>query len=74
MGPSRLSKWLRKVSPGRTVGGAWILIVVLVTTLRDIQLKIAEEELFWTDDGVEIEQEHSPGSFISMGLELEQVQ
>jgi hypothetical protein len=74
MGLSRLSNWLRKVSQGRRVCGAWILIVVLVTVLRDIQLKIAEEELLWTDDGVEIKQEHWPGSFISMGLELEQVQ
>ncbi|KAJ7039429.1 hypothetical protein C8F04DRAFT_1255133 [Mycena alexandri] len=45
-----------------------------VTTLRDIQLKIASEEFICTEDGVEIEREHSPGTFITMGLELEQVQ
>ncbi|KAJ7078756.1 hypothetical protein C8R43DRAFT_910284 [Mycena crocata] len=33
-----------------------------VKTLRSIQLEIAEEEFICTDDGVEIEQEHTPGS------------
>ncbi|KAJ7450267.1 hypothetical protein B0H11DRAFT_1743304 [Mycena galericulata] len=45
-----------------------------VMTLRDIQLQIANEEYICTDDGVEVEQEHSPGSFITMGLELEESQ
>jgi hypothetical protein len=48
-----------------------------VTTLRDIQLQIATEELIHTEDdtdSVEIERDHSPGSFITMGLELEVVQ
>ncbi|KAJ7028779.1 hypothetical protein C8F04DRAFT_1212063 [Mycena alexandri] len=45
-----------------------------LTTLRDIQLKIAEEEFICTDDGVEVEREHSPGAFITMGLALEDVQ
>ncbi|KAJ7471734.1 hypothetical protein FB451DRAFT_1399051 [Mycena latifolia] len=43
-------------------------------TLRDIQLQIAQEEFFCTDDGVEVEQEHSPGMFISMGLSIEEQQ
>ncbi|KAJ7446064.1 hypothetical protein FB451DRAFT_1412426 [Mycena latifolia] len=43
-------------------------------TLRDIQLQIAEEEFLCTDDGVEVEQEHSPGMFISMGLSIEEQQ
>jgi hypothetical protein len=45
-----------------------------VTTLRDIQLKIAMEEYIYTDDGVEVEQDSTPSSFVSMGLELENVQ
>ncbi|KAJ7794073.1 hypothetical protein B0H14DRAFT_3497397 [Mycena olivaceomarginata] len=48
-----------------------------VTTLRDIQLQIATEELIHTEDdtdNVEIEREHSPGSFITTGLELEVAQ
>ncbi|KAJ7511017.1 hypothetical protein B0H11DRAFT_1701219 [Mycena galericulata] len=45
-----------------------------VTTLRDIQLQIATEEYVCTDDGVEVEQEHSPGMFLSMGLDLEDTQ
>jgi hypothetical protein len=42
-----------------------------VTTLRDIQVRIAEEELILTEDGVEIEQESIPSTFIVMGLGLE---
>ncbi|KAJ7810812.1 hypothetical protein B0H14DRAFT_3756648 [Mycena olivaceomarginata] len=45
-----------------------------VSTLRDIQLRIAVEEFVCTKDGIEIERDHTPGSFITMGLELEQVQ
>ncbi|KAJ7078694.1 hypothetical protein B0H15DRAFT_924757 [Mycena belliarum] len=45
-----------------------------VTTLRDIQLAIAQEEFIRTEDGVEIEQESTPGTFIMMGLELEDIQ
>ncbi|KAJ7025052.1 hypothetical protein C8F04DRAFT_968268 [Mycena alexandri] len=45
-----------------------------VTTLRDIQLKIAEEELILTEDGVEVEQETTPSTFIVMGLSLEDAQ
>jgi hypothetical protein len=45
-----------------------------VSTLRDVQLRIAVEEFVCTKDGVEIERDHTPGSFITMGLELEQVQ
>ncbi|KAJ6513670.1 hypothetical protein C8R47DRAFT_1064378 [Mycena vitilis] len=42
-----------------------------VSTLREIQLEIAAEEFLCTDDGVEVEREHTPGSFLSMGMELE---
>lgn len=45
-----------------------------VKTLRDVQLEIAAQEFICTDDGVEVEQEHTPGTFVSMGLELEDVQ
>ncbi|KAJ6462735.1 hypothetical protein C8R47DRAFT_992910 [Mycena vitilis] len=45
-----------------------------VTTMRDIQLLIATEEFVCTDDGVEIEQEHTPGSMITMALDIEETQ
>ncbi|KAJ7160849.1 hypothetical protein C8R46DRAFT_904941, partial [Mycena filopes] len=45
-----------------------------VTTLRNIQLQIAKEELIMTEDGVEVEQESTPSTFISMGLEIEDTQ
>ncbi|KAJ7038483.1 hypothetical protein C8F04DRAFT_1256091 [Mycena alexandri] len=45
-----------------------------VTTLRDIQLKIAGEELIRTEDGVEVEQENTPSTFITMGLSIEDAQ
>lgn len=46
----------------------------VVATLRKIQAEIAQEEFVCTDDGVEIEREHTPGAFLTMGLELEEVQ
>ncbi|KAJ6579040.1 hypothetical protein DFH09DRAFT_1310403 [Mycena vulgaris] len=45
-----------------------------VTTLREIQLKIATEEFICTEDGVEVEQESTPSTFIMMGLGLEDLQ
>jgi hypothetical protein len=45
-----------------------------VTTLRQIQLAIATEEFLYTEEGTEIEREHSPGAFVTMGMELEEVQ
>ncbi|KAJ7718493.1 hypothetical protein DFH07DRAFT_784927 [Mycena maculata] len=42
--------------------------------LREVQLQIATEELVCTEDGVEIEMEHTPGTFVGMGLDLEEVQ
>ncbi|KAJ7665761.1 hypothetical protein B0H17DRAFT_1336399 [Mycena rosella] len=48
--------------------------LAMLTTLREIQLAIAQEEFLCTDDRVEVEQEHLPGMFISMGLDLEEQQ
>ncbi|KAJ7807746.1 hypothetical protein B0H14DRAFT_3091205 [Mycena olivaceomarginata] len=45
-----------------------------VTTLRDIQQQIALEEFICTVDGVAAEHDHSPGTFISLGLSLEETQ
>ncbi|KAJ7088015.1 hypothetical protein B0H15DRAFT_922918 [Mycena belliarum] len=45
-----------------------------VMTLRDIQAQIAVEEFICTEDGVEVEQESTPSSFIMAGLELEDAQ
>ncbi|KAJ6456814.1 hypothetical protein C8R47DRAFT_1227696 [Mycena vitilis] len=45
-----------------------------VSTLREIQLQIASEEFLCTDDGIEVERDHTPGSFISMGMDLESQQ
>ncbi|KAJ7641081.1 hypothetical protein FB45DRAFT_1021857 [Roridomyces roridus] len=45
-----------------------------VTTLRDIQVQIATEEYICTEDGLEIEREHTLGAFVSMGLDLEEAQ
>ncbi|KAJ6470096.1 hypothetical protein C8R47DRAFT_989021, partial [Mycena vitilis] len=43
-----------------------------VTTMKDIQLAIAQEELIATDDGVAIEREDTPSTFIMMGLGIEE--
>ncbi|KAJ7195402.1 hypothetical protein B0H12DRAFT_1245586 [Mycena haematopus] len=45
-----------------------------VTTLRDIQLQIATEEFVCAGDGIEVEREHTPGAFITMGLQIEDMQ
>ncbi|KAF7356782.1 hypothetical protein MVEN_01013500 [Mycena venus] len=45
-----------------------------VATLHEIQYRIAREEFICTDDGVEIEQEHTQGAFLTMGLEIEETQ
>ncbi|KAJ7475547.1 hypothetical protein B0H11DRAFT_2158492 [Mycena galericulata] len=45
-----------------------------VTTLREIQLQIASEEFLCTEDGVEVEQEHTPGTFVAMGMDIEETQ
>ncbi|KAJ6512878.1 hypothetical protein C8R45DRAFT_1087985 [Mycena sanguinolenta] len=45
-----------------------------VTTLRDIQLQIATEEFVCAGDGIEVEREHTPGTFITLGLQIEEIQ
>ncbi|KAJ6463767.1 hypothetical protein C8R47DRAFT_1079761 [Mycena vitilis] len=49
-------------------------LVEEVTTLRDIQLELATEEFICTEDGVEVEREHTPSTFITMGLNIEDTQ
>ncbi|KAJ7027466.1 hypothetical protein C8F04DRAFT_965213 [Mycena alexandri] len=43
-------------------------------TLKDVRLKMAEEEYSATADGTEVEREETPSTFISMGLEVEEAQ
>ncbi|KAK7050132.1 CxC2 domain-containing protein [Favolaschia claudopus] len=43
-------------------------------SLREIQLEIASEEFVCTGGGAEVEPEHTPGAFLSLGLEIEQTQ
>ncbi|KAJ7659787.1 hypothetical protein DFH06DRAFT_1130542 [Mycena polygramma] len=45
-----------------------------VAMLREIQLEIAAGEFICMDNGIEVEREHSPGTFISMALDLENLQ
>ncbi|KAJ7034185.1 hypothetical protein C8F04DRAFT_1183471 [Mycena alexandri] len=45
-----------------------------VTSMRDIQLKLAKEELLRSGEGVEVEREDTPSTFILMGLEIEESQ
>ncbi|KAJ7446067.1 hypothetical protein FB451DRAFT_1188832 [Mycena latifolia] len=44
------------------------------TTLKDVRLKLAQEEYARTGDGTEVEQEDTPSTFISMGMEIEESQ
>jgi hypothetical protein len=51
-----------------------MLTIAAVSTLKDIQLTIATEELIWTEDKVAVEQEATPGTFIAEGLAIEKQQ
>ncbi|KAJ6506688.1 hypothetical protein C8R45DRAFT_816824 [Mycena sanguinolenta] len=42
-----------------------------VTTMKDIKLRIAKEELLKSGEGIEVEREDTPSTFIMMGLEIE---
>lgn len=43
-------------------------------TLKDVQLKLAKEELLRSGTGVEIEREDTPSTFVVMGLDIEDAQ
>ncbi|KAJ7238457.1 hypothetical protein C8J57DRAFT_1439079 [Mycena rebaudengoi] len=47
---------------------------VKIHTLKDVQLKLAKEELLRSRTGVEIKWEDTPSTFIMMGLEIEDTQ
>ncbi|KAF8164506.1 hypothetical protein K438DRAFT_1775479 [Mycena galopus ATCC 62051] len=66
--------WERKAHPKAEDSPFVLAEEDAVTTLREIQLAIATEEFICTEEGAEIECEHSPGAFITMGMELEEVQ
>ncbi|KAJ7075033.1 hypothetical protein B0H15DRAFT_747204, partial [Mycena belliarum] len=44
------------------------------TTLKQVRLKLAQEEYTRTGDGTEVEREDTPSTFISMGMEIEESQ
>ncbi|KAJ7737187.1 hypothetical protein DFH07DRAFT_870629 [Mycena maculata] len=44
------------------------------TTLKDVRLKLAAEEYARTGDGVEVEREDTPSTFLTMGMEIEEAQ
>ncbi|KAK7052688.1 CxC2 domain-containing protein [Favolaschia claudopus] len=68
----RVLAWEAKTHP--EMSDSPFEVVEEVRKLRDIQLEIATEELLCTEAGVEMEREHTPGSFIMEGLELEETQ
>ncbi|KAJ6475381.1 hypothetical protein C8R45DRAFT_1159328 [Mycena sanguinolenta] len=45
-----------------------------VATMKEIRLKLAKEELLRSGEGVEVEREDTPSTFIGMGLEIEELQ
>ncbi|KAJ7016992.1 hypothetical protein C8F04DRAFT_1280235 [Mycena alexandri] len=45
-----------------------------VMTMKEIRLKLAKEELITSGEGVEVEREDTPSTFILMGLEIEESQ
>ncbi|KAJ7073645.1 hypothetical protein C8F01DRAFT_1360484 [Mycena amicta] len=45
-----------------------------VMTMQDITRKLQRDELLWSGERTEVEQEDTPSTFILMGLELEELQ
>ncbi|KAF8146729.1 hypothetical protein K438DRAFT_2092496 [Mycena galopus ATCC 62051] len=45
-----------------------------VTTMKEIRLRLAQEELIRNGEGVEVEREDTPSTFMMMGLEIEESQ
>ncbi|KAJ7474959.1 hypothetical protein FB451DRAFT_1397828 [Mycena latifolia] len=45
-----------------------------VMTMKEIRLKLAKEELVRSGEGVEVEREDTPSTFVMMGLEIEESQ
>ncbi|KAJ6463641.1 hypothetical protein C8R47DRAFT_992530 [Mycena vitilis] len=77
--PEEVAEWKESVLKWEavqhlTAEGSPFEVAEEVSTMRDIQLRLASQELICTDDGVEIEREHSPLTFISTGLDLEDTQ
>ncbi|KAJ7608966.1 hypothetical protein DFH06DRAFT_1148713 [Mycena polygramma] len=46
----------------------------LVTTLKDVRLKLMKEEYGKAGDGSEVEREDTPSTFLSMGIDIEEAQ
>ncbi|KAF8129441.1 hypothetical protein K438DRAFT_2136914 [Mycena galopus ATCC 62051] len=77
--PDKVQRWRESIEKWNSVQhttsvGSPFELEEEVTTLREIQSQIAAEEFICTGKGVEIEREHTPGAFIMMGLEIEEVQ
>ncbi|KAF8152023.1 hypothetical protein K438DRAFT_1778535 [Mycena galopus ATCC 62051] len=78
--PAELVEWKEKVLvweaiPHPKTSDSAFELAEEVTTLQQIQLEIAAEEFILTEEGgVEIQQEHSAGGLITMGMELEETQ
>ncbi|KAJ7234287.1 hypothetical protein C8J57DRAFT_1575463 [Mycena rebaudengoi] len=47
---------------------------VQIHTMKDVQVKLAKDELLRSGMGVEIEREDTPSTFVMMGLEIEDAQ
>jgi hypothetical protein len=45
-----------------------------VKALKEIKLRLGKEELARTGEGIAIERQHTPSTFITMGLEIEESQ
>ncbi|KAJ7717056.1 hypothetical protein B0H16DRAFT_1898160, partial [Mycena metata] len=49
-------------------------VMETVKTMKEIRLNLAKEELITSGEGVEVEREDTPSTFILMGLEIEESQ
>ncbi|KAK6974865.1 CxC2 domain-containing protein [Favolaschia claudopus] len=77
--PEEVAAWRKRVieweaQPHPELGESPFELAEEVTKLRDIQLQVATEEFLCTEAGVEIERDHTQGSFVTLGLQVEETQ
>ncbi|KAJ7136482.1 hypothetical protein C8R43DRAFT_893858 [Mycena crocata] len=63
-------KWL----PNGGLGESPFEVKEKVMTMKDIRLKLCQEELIRSGGGVEVERDDTPSTFILMGMEIEESQ
>jgi hypothetical protein len=51
-----------------------VMLICQVMTMQEIRRRLQKEELLRSREGMEVEREDTPSTFIQMGLEIEDLQ